>query len=51
MKAMAELKQYGDAETLRRQQLEGTIQEATSLFKRELASKNNELAEIHAELG
>lgn len=48
---MAEMKRFGEAETSRRQQLESALQEATSLFKRELASKDEELADVHAELG
>lgn len=51
LKAIAELRQSGDAEALRRQQLEGALQEAKALFKRELAAKNEELADVHAELG
>ncbi len=51
VKAVAEMRQYGEGETARRQQLENSLQEATSLFKRELAAKNSELADLHAELG
>jgi len=51
VKAVAEMRQYGEGETARRQQLENSLQEATSLFKRELAAKNTELADLHAELG
>ena len=45
------MRQYGDAETGRRKQLESALSEATALFKRELAAKNNELADAQAELG
>ena len=48
---MAEMKRFGEAETGRRQQLESALQEANTLFKRELAAKNEELADVHAELG
>ena len=45
------MKQFGQAETSRRQQLENALSEATTLFKHELAAKNEELAELHGELG
>ncbi len=45
------MKRFGEAETSRRQQLESALQEAASLFKRELAAKDGELADVHAELG
>ena len=48
---MAEMKRFGEAETSRRHQLESALQKATSLFKRELAAKDGELADVHAELG
>lgn len=51
MKAMAEMKRFGEAETAKRQQLEKALQEANNLHKRELAAKNEELAEMHTELG
>ena len=51
IKAMAEMKRFGEEETTRRQQLEKALQEANNLFKRELATKNEELADLHAELG
>ena len=51
VRAVAEMKQFGDGETGRRQQLETALKEATSLFKRELAAKNEELAGLHSELG
>ena len=50
VRAAAEMKQFGDGETGRRQQLETALKEATSLFKRELAAKNEELAGLHSEL-
>ena len=51
VKAVGEMREYGEAETGRRQQLESALKEATTLFKRELATKNEELADLHSELG
>lgn len=51
VKAVEEMRQLGRSQEERRQQLEAALQEATQLFKRELAAKNEELADLHQELG
>lgn len=51
VKAVEEMRQLGRTQEGRRQQLEAALQEATTLFKRELAAKNEALADAHKELG
>lgn len=48
---IAELKQLREAEAGKRQQLESSLQQATSLFQRDMAAKDEELTNLRAHLG